>query len=97
MAQKAAPQAVWRYDPRMDQSEILAIMIAAPEIGIPDWDFVLADYAEQLADVAPKLTEEELYGLMTVGAAMYQLRRTQTEAEKQAPQALLDLAKRGRE
>jgi hypothetical protein len=81
----------------MDQSEILAIMIAAPEIGIPDWDFVLADYAEQLAGVAPKLTEEELYGLMTIGAAMYQLQCVQTDAEKQTARTLLNLAKRGRE
>lgn len=56
---------------------------------------MLAVYADGLERIAPKLTEDELYSMLAVGAAIYQRWCQHTESEQMTAEALLQLAGKG--
>ncbi|MDH3063378.1 DNA-3-methyladenine glycosylase [Achromobacter insolitus] len=65
----------------MDREELLAQMIATPatDRGFHEWPEVLANYAECLAALQPRLRQEEMERLIRVGADFY---RTLARAEQ---------------
>lgn len=65
----------------MDREELLAQMIATPAVdrSFHDWPEVLANYAECLAALEPKLRDEEVERLIQAGADFY---RTLARAEQ---------------
>jgi hypothetical protein len=79
----------------MDKAEILALMISAETRVDSDWDALLCVYADRLARIAPKLTDDELYPLLAVGSAVYRRWCQQTDAEKAAADVLLKIKASG--
>lgn len=65
----------------MDREELLAQMIATPaaDRNFQDWPEVLANYAECLAALEPKLERAEMEKLIQAGADFY---RTLARAEQ---------------
>ncbi len=65
----------------MDREELLAQMIATPaaDRNFHEWPEVLANYAQCLAQLAPRLRPEELDSLVQAGADFY---RTLARAEQ---------------
>ena len=65
----------------MDREELLAQMIATPatDRDFHEWPEVLANYAECLAALQPRLRQEEMERLIRVGADFY---RTLARAEQ---------------
>jgi hypothetical protein len=58
----------------MDKHETLALMLTAKPLFASEWESLLLIYAERLALVASKLSEDELRQLLAVGAAIHQCR-----------------------
>lgn len=59
--------------PSTEPAELMQLMMAetAP-MEFPNWADLLAVYALRLSEIAPKLTEDELWRMIAVGAAVYQ-------------------------
>lgn len=59
--------------PSTEPAELMQLMMAetAP-MEFTNWPDLLAVYALRLSEIAPKLTEDELWRLIAVGAAVYQ-------------------------
>ncbi|CAB3627786.1 hypothetical protein LMG26845_00490 [Achromobacter insuavis] len=76
----------------MDKATMLALMVTAKKGDPGDWESVLTVYATRLERIAPKLTEDELYSMLAVGAAIYQRWCQHTDSERVAAEALLRLA-----
>lgn len=80
----------------MDKATILALMVTAKTPSGPNsWETLLAAYAEQLEALAPKLTEEELFRLTAIGAAIYRRWCQHAESERETAEALLRLVGKG--
>lgn len=79
----------------MDKATMLALMVTAKEGDPGDWESLLTVYADRLEKVAPKLSEDELYSMLAVGAAIYQRWCQHTESERMTAEALLRLAGKG--
>jgi len=75
----------------MDKSTMLALMMTAKKGDPGDWESLLTVYAQRLEQIAPKLTEDELYSMLAVGAAIYQRWCQHTDSEKEAAETLLRL------
>ena len=79
----------------MDKATMLVLMVTAKKGDPGDWESVLTVYAASLERIAPKLTEDELYSMLAVGAAIYQRWCQHTESEQMTAEALLRLAGKG--
>jgi hypothetical protein len=55
----------------MNASQILSFMIQAKTHKQIKWAAIPALYAVTLAEIAPKLTEEELFSLIAIGSVLY--------------------------
>lgn len=55
----------------MNATEILSFMIQAKTGEKIKWAALPALYAVTLAQIAPKLTEDELFGLIAIGSVIY--------------------------
>lgn len=56
-----------------DPAELMKLMMAETKpIELANWADFVALYAARLSEVAPKLTEEEVWRFIAIGAAMYQ-------------------------
>lgn len=55
----------------MNATEILGFMIQAKTEQQINWAALPALYAVTLAQIAPKLTEEELFSLIAIGSVLY--------------------------
>lgn len=75
----------------MDKATMLALMMTAKRGDPGDWESLLTVYVDRLERIAPKLTEDELYSMLAVGAAIYQRWCQHTDSEKEAAEALLRL------
>jgi len=75
----------------MDKSTMLALMVTAKKGDPGDWESLLTVYAQRLERIAPKLTEDELYSMLAVGAAIYQRWCQHTDSERETAEALLRL------
>ncbi|MBR8654224.1 hypothetical protein KDH83_13060 [Achromobacter sp. Marseille-Q0513] len=78
----------------MDKETMLALMVTAKKGEPGDWESLLVVYADRLERIASKLTEDELYSMLAVGADIYQRWCQHTEAERMA-EALLRLEGKG--
>ncbi len=67
---------------RMEKATMLALMVAAKQGDPGDWESLLTVYADRLERIAPKLTEDEQYSMLAVGAAIYQRWCQHTESEQ---------------
>lgn len=79
----------------MDKSTMLALMVTAKKGDPGDWESVLAAYADRLERIAPKLTEDELFSMLAVGAAIYQRWCQHADSERETAEALLRLLGKG--
>ncbi|MNL10724.1 hypothetical protein D3C87_1315320 [compost metagenome] len=79
----------------MDKSTMLALMVTAKKGDPGDWESVLTVYASRLERIAPKLTEDELYSMLAIGAAIYQRWCQHSESERMTAEALLRLVGKG--
>lgn len=59
--------------PSTEPADLMQLMMAetAP-MEFTNWPDLLAVYALRLSEIAPKLTEDELWRMVAVGAAVYQ-------------------------
>lgn len=56
-----------------DPTELLQLMMTDTKPMEPaNWADLIALYAARLSELAPKLTEDEMWKLIAIGAAMYQ-------------------------
>ncbi|TDR72028.1 hypothetical protein [Paludibacterium purpuratum] len=55
----------------MNASQILSFMIQAKSSQQIKWAAIPALYAVTLAQIAPKLSEEELFSLIAIGSVLY--------------------------
>lgn len=56
-----------------DSAELMKLMMAETKpIEMANWGDLVALYAARLSEVAPKLTDDEMWHLIAIGAAMYQ-------------------------
>jgi len=76
----------------MNSAEILGYMIQAkPEQQTVKWCALPALYAVTLADISHKLTEEELFSLIAIGAVIYEHSSTELVASAVTEQLLKSL------
>lgn len=71
----------------MEREEIWDLMTTAPLLSQDDSNWLVSMYADILGQLAPKLTEDELFSLIAVGAAFYQGNRSQEAAQPLADRA----------
>jgi hypothetical protein len=56
-----------------DPAELMRLMMAETKpLESSDWSNLVALYAANLSEIAPKLNESEMWRLIAIGAAMYQ-------------------------
>lgn len=72
----------------MEREEIWDLMTTTPLLSQDDSNWLVSVYADILGQLAPKLTEDELFSLIAVGAAFYQGGRSQEDAKLLADRAL---------
>ncbi|CAB3644791.1 hypothetical protein SB816_05790 [Achromobacter sp. SIMBA_011] len=72
----------------MDMEEIRDLMTTTPLPLQDDSSHLVSMYADILEQLAPKLTQDELFSLIAVGTAFYQGARRQEEARPLTDRAL---------
>lgn len=80
--------------PSTEPVELLKLMMAETKPMEPsNWTDVLAIYALRLSEIAPKLTEDELWRLIAIGAAVYQRSYREVES-KTVTEMLIDVVRK---
>ena len=80
-----------------DSAALMQLMMTETKpIELSNWGDVVALYAARLSEVAPKLTEDEMWRLIAIGAAMYQRGYREFEAGVVGGELLEQLRKAAR-